>query len=48
MRSFFVGAVGALALTGCVIESQNPIISAMNVDSFDVFQEAFASFSDAY
>lgn len=48
MRSFIVGAVGSLALTGCVIERQNPIVSAFNVDSVDVFQAPFASFSDGY
>lgn len=45
MRSFIVGAVGSLALTGCVIERQNPIVSAFNVD---VFQEIFVSFNDEY
>lgn len=46
MRSLIAGFVGALALTGCAIEGQEPIVSAFNGDSVNIIQPAFASFTD--
>lgn len=46
MKKFLITFAAGIALAGCAVEGQEPIVTSFNGDSVTIIQPAFAAFTD--